>query len=493
VKPYTRMSYPGRPDKLHRNRHIVRRIVIFVLLMLVLIYSLVIIYHTHKPMPPDISMEGPVHHVKDIDFLYDLTYKKPALPVQESMIFERVFQAVDEAEQFIVMDMFLFNSYFKPGDLYPPLSGILTDKLIAQKQKHPNMPIILITDEVNTFYGSVPSPELQRLKAAGIETFVSDVRPLRDSTPLYSGVWRMFFQWFGQPEGGWLRNPMVDTAPQVTIRSYMKLLNIKANHRKVIATEKTLIVPSANAHDASGYNSNSAFAVSGDIIGDALKSEAAVPVLSGTINIPQFVPKGNEEGDIAVRLLTEGKIEAHVLASLSEAAAGDKVWLGMFYLAEPKVLDALVGASKRGAEVRLILDPNQNAFGRDKTGIPNRPAAQKLLEQSDKKISIRWYNTTKEQYHTKLMFIDKKEQVVVNNGSANFTERNLADLNLETNLGFTAPGNSQVAQQLRDYFNRLWNNNGAEYTLAYEAYHEKTVWLKRMLYTLQEWLGLTTF
>ncbi|PZE19288.1 phospholipase [Paenibacillus xerothermodurans] len=464
---------------------------ILLLLALVILYSGVIAYHAHKPLPAGLSMQGPVHHVQDVNFLYDLTYKNPTHPTQQSMIFERIFRAVEEAQQFIVVDMFLFNSYHK--EQYPPLSGMLADKLIAQKQKYPDMHIVVITDEVNTFYGSARSPELDRLKAAGIQTYISDVNPLRDSTPLYSGLWRMFVQWFGQPEGGWLPNPMVDTAPPVTLRSYLKLLNVKANHRKVIATENILIIPSANAHDASAYNSNAAFAVNGDIINDALASEAAVPVLSGTVKSPRYSSERQEEGNIEVRLLTEGRIGDHVLASLAEAEAGDKVWLGMFYLAEPKVLDALVKASRRGAEVRLILDPNQNAFGRDKIGLPNRPAAQKLLESSGGNINIRWYNTTKEQYHTKLLFIDKNDRIIASGGSANFTARNLNDLNLETNLAVAAPGDSGVAQELRDYFTRIWNNDGAVYTLDYAAYHEETVWVKRMLYELQEWLGLTTY
>jgi phosphatidylserine/phosphatidylglycerophosphate/cardiolipin synthase-like enzyme len=336
------------------------------------------------------------------------------------------------------------------------------------------MPILFITDEVNTMYGSAMPPELERLKAGGIEVVISDVNPLRDSIPSYSAVWRTFFQWFGQSGSGWLPNPMVNTAPPMSLRSYLKLVNVKANHRKVIITERALIVPSANAHDASAYNSNSAFLVRGDIVGDALASELALLGFSGgsgaVAPTSQYVTDGKEEGDIEVRLLTEGEIYKHIIQSLAEAGAGDKVWLGMFYLADRNVITALIEASKRGAELRLILDSNQNAFGRDKIGVPNQPVAKELLDASDNKINIRWYNGTDEQYHTKLLFIDKTNKIIVNNGSANFTERNLDDLNLETNLGIAVPGDSRVAQQLRQYFNRLWNNEGAPYTLDYEVF-----------------------
>ncbi|MNI09926.1 hypothetical protein D3C73_630140 [compost metagenome] len=143
--------------------------------------------------------------------------------------------------------------------------------------------------------------------------------------------------------------------------------------------------------------------------------------------------------------------------------------------------------------IRLVLDPNQNAFGSDKIGIPNRPVAAELLEKSGNQIEIRWYNTGEEQYHTKLMLVDYQDRVTINNGSANFTKRNLDDLNLETNLEIKAPSEREVAQQVRQYFERIWTNEGAEFTLDYSAYKDETVRLKRALYALQNWLGLTTF
>ncbi|WNQ11316.1 phospholipase D family protein [Paenibacillus aurantius] len=487
-KPQTRVPVKraGRP-----RRKVAR--VLLPLLALILLLSGVIYYNTHKPLPAGLSVEGPVHRVKDIDFLYDLTYKQGGTEKQEQSIYNRVFQAVDEAEKFIVLDIFLFNEYYDHDQSFPPLSQTLTEKLIARKKAVPGLQIVFITDEVNTTYGSHAAANLEQLKANGIDTVITDVDPLRDSTPLYSGVWRTFLQWFGQAGDGWLKNPMADTAPKITVRSYMKLFNVKANHRKVIATDKTVIIPSANAHDASANHSNAALQVSGPLIADVLASEQAAINLGGGPKVPAYTAEGKEEGDIRVQLLTEGGIYRQVLRSLDEAGAGDKVWMGMFYLADREIIDGLLEASKRGAEVNLILDPNQNAFGRDKIGIPNRPVASELLDKSGGNIHVRWYNTGKEQYHTKLLFIDKPGGVVIHNGSANFTKRNLDDLNLETNLGVTAPKDSEVAGEVRRYFDRLWNNEGAEFTLDYEAYRDKTVPLKKAAYAVQTFLGFTTF
>ncbi|SDD11758.1 PLD-like domain-containing protein [Paenibacillus sp. UNCCL117] len=476
-----------------------RRPLFLFLIALILLFAAVMAYQTHKPLPPGLSLEGQLHRISDsdIEFLYDLTYQGTGdgqgIGRTEQMIFERTLQAIGEARQFIVVDMFLYNGYYNRDQSFPPLSRKLTEKLIAQKTQYPELKIVVITDEINTSYGSHPSPELELLKAAGITTVLTDVDPLRDSSPLYSAGWRIFGQWFGQAGHGWVPNPMADTAPDMTVRSYAKLLNVKANHRKVIITERTLIVASANAHDASFYNSNSGFLVKGAIVRDALVSEQAAVNMSAKLRLPAYSATSEGSGEIGVRLLTEGMILKHVLLDLSEAGEGDTVWMGMFYLADRQVIRELLQAAARGADVRLILDPNENAFGNDKIGIPNRPVAAELLEKSEGRIQVRWYRTGSEQYHTKLLLIEHPDRMIIHNGSANLTTRNLADLNLETNLQVVAPSESRTAGQVRGYFTRLWNNQGGMFTLDYSAYKDERAWLKRVVYTVQRWLGFTTF
>ncbi|UUZ94399.1 phospholipase D family protein [Paenibacillus sp. P25] len=429
-----------------------------------------------------------------VGFLYDLTYKQGGRTVHEQHIFDRIFQAVDEAERFIVIDMFLFNSFTNADQDYPKLSETLTAKLIERKKMYPGLQIVFITDEVNTTYGSHTTPEFERLKAAGIPVILTDLDALRDSTPLYSAGWRMFFRWFGQSGGGWIPNPMAGAAPKATLRSYLKLLNVKANHRKVIATEKTVIIPSANAHDASGFHSNTALEVSGNVISDVLESEQAAVRLSGQLKLPSYpAGLGGETGPLSVRSLTEGKIYAYVLRTISEAKPGDTIWLGMFYLGDGRVIRELIEAASRGVKVRLILDPNENAFGRDKIGIPNRPAAEELTQKSGGRIGIRWYNTGKEQFHTKMMLVSGREHSTLISGSANFTPRNLDDFNLETDLAVEGPAGAEVFQEATGYFDRLWNNRDAEYTLDYPAYKDQTVLIKEWLYHIQKFLGFTTF
>ncbi len=358
----------------------------------------------------------------------------------------------------------------------------------------PGLQVIVLSDEVNTSYGSHPARELEKLKAAGIPCLITPTDQLRDSTPFYSAVWRTFLQWFGQTGKGWIPNPMANTAPPMTLRSYLELFNVKANHRKAVITENTAIVMSANAHDASFYNSNIGFEVKGSaLIEDSLTAEQAVSDLAGGPKLPEYKSDGRESGDTGVQLLTEGKIYSHLLDTIKASKPGDTIWMGMFYLADRSVIRELLQAAERGVKINLILDPNQNAFGQDKIGIPNRPVARELMEKSNGRIEIRWYNTLKEQYHTKLLMVTNATQSVILGGSANFTPRNLDDLNLENNLLVTAPSGSRVAQETGAYFRRLWSNDGAQYTLDYPAYEDKMVPVKRVLYRLQGLLGFTTF
>lgn len=224
---------------------------------------------------------------------------------------------------------------------------------------------------------------------------------------------------------------MASGGPDIAARSYLKLLNVKANHRKVIVSENTALISSGNVHDASAYHSNISLEVQGPIIADILQTEQAAANLSDAgpllLEEPNFTQEKNlpSAEALEVRYLTEGKVYKYALQGIRSAQKGDTVWMGMFYLADDAILDALVEATSRGAKVNLILDPNQNAFGRDKIGIPNRPVAMNLNKRTNGEISIRWYNTTKEQYHPKLLFIAKQAgSSIVLGGSNNFSTRN---------------------------------------------------------------------
>lgn len=56
----------------------------------------------------------------------------------------------------------------------------------------------------------------------------------------------------------------------------------------------------------------------------------------------------------------------------------------------------------------------------------------------------------------------------------------------------TAPKDSDFSRQVTRYYEVLWTNEGAEYTLDYEEESEESL-AKTVLYRIQESLGLSTF
>jgi phosphatidylserine/phosphatidylglycerophosphate/cardiolipin synthase-like enzyme len=194
-------------------------------------------------------------------------------------------------------------------------------------------------------------------------------------------------------------------------------------------------------------------------------------------------------------VLTEGGIRTELLQRLDTAGRGDNIDIAMFYVSDREVIQSLLAASHRGVNIRLILDPNKDAFGHAKSGIPNQPVASELVAASDGAIHVRWYRTHGEQFHTKLVMVYGPENFWLTVGSANLTRRNLADYNLEANLAIELPRSSRLAQQTVDYFETLWSNRatlGIEYTADFGYYADPSQ-LHYWLYRVMEGTGVSTF
>ncbi|MBU5255946.1 phospholipase D family protein [Tissierella praeacuta] len=450
------------------------------------------------PIPKETSFEGIDRNAQNIEFLYDLTYKKDGNSVKEQSIFKEQLKLIEEAEKFIIADMFLFNDDYnrKFKVEYPNISEQLTDALIKKKNSNPKIKIIFITDEINNFYGVYESHYIKRLKENDIDVVITDLGKLRDSNPIYSGVWRSLIKWFGTSGKGWLPNSFRPDSSKVTLRGYLKLLNFKANHRKVIISEKNAIVSSMNPHDASGYHSNIGFKMNGDIILDLISSELEIAKLSGYKGEDDFKISHNlnveEINSTTIALITESKIRDNLIKEIKNTKKGNKIMIGMFYLSHRDIIKELINAAERGVDVKLVLDPNKDAFGIEKNGIPNRQVAYEMKKRSNNSIEVKWYGTHGEQYHTKMVIIEKENQAIIIGGSANLTRRNLDDYNLEANVMVKTLKDTKLYEDIKGYFNRIWTNEDGDYTIEYENYREDS-FMKTLIYRFQEWSGLSTF
>lgn len=462
------------------------------------IISIFIINGFITPIPRGTSYKGKEMQDTRIKFLYDLSYVQDEKSIREQNIFNAQLELIEDAEEFIILDMFLFNDDYnrKFKMEYPSISRQLTDSLIEKKRNNPNMKILFITDEINNYYGLYKSPYIGELEDHGIHVIITELENMRDSNPIYSGIWRTGFKWFPTAGKGWLPNPFRPDAKKFTLRGYLKLLNFKANHRKIIVSEKDAIISSMNPHDASGYHSNIGFKINGNILYDIILSEMEVARLSGYDGEWDFKPILNsnetQEELMVANLITEGKIRHSIIEEIENSHKGDKITIGMFYLSHRGIIKGLIDAANQGVDVKIVLDPNKDAFGIQKNGIPNRQVAYELKKKSKDSIEIRWYDTHGEQFHSKILLVEKKDKAIIIGGSANMTRRNINDYNLESNIRIETSKNSQLYMDVVEYFNRIWNNKDGQYTIEYDKYSENSP-IKSIIYRFQEWSGMCTY
>ena len=460
------------------------------LALLALIFLVTLLYHQLKPLPEGISRESEPMALTDdeIEFLSDLTYQGEDVEVNEQEIFQEIERSIQQAREYIVMDFFLFNGYSNEDREYPGITAKLSAAILEQMERYPDLQVVFITDEINTTYKGHDSEHLNVLEEAGAEIIYTNLDRLRDPNPLYSTVYRMAFQWFGDSQDGWLPNPMAKSAPDITIRSYLRLLNVKANHRKVMVTENEGYVLSANPHDASGYHSNVGVRLNGPILKEIVEGERAIATFSkgDEAKFPTVeVDSSSEDGPMTIRYVTESKIQDAAIRAMESAKAGETIWIGMFYLADRDLIMAIQEAAERGVFVKLILDPNTNAFGRDKSGLPNLPVAAELNTVNPEQIEIRWYEVGKEQYHPKLLYVEGEQKTVVL-GSGNYTTRNMNDYNLEADVEVVGEEDTVFFDDVDSYFKRLWNNEDGTFTLEYDKVQTDLPIGKYLIYWLQK-------
>ncbi|MEB7724292.1 phospholipase D-like domain-containing protein [Mammaliicoccus fleurettii] len=475
-----------------------KRHLLWIVCLLVVLVIVVSIFHVFKNLPHGVSKISSETKTNHVELLTDVTYKSGNKMHYEHEIFDKVNETINEANDFIIMDMFLFNNY-KTGDkTYPNITHRLTQSLIAKKKENPNIRIIVITDPINSFYGSYTPRNIKALKANNIDVHYTDLSKLRDSNPIYSGTYRTFFQWFGNSENGKLNNPLSSEGPDVTVRGYLKILNMKANHRKTLVTEKHGMVLSSNPHDPSGYHQNVGVRVTGPIQNAIIKSEIAVANMSGAqYSASDFKINNNswrDDATYSVQLATEGKIKEQILKNIKKSQSKDRISIGMFYLSDRDVINELIKASKRNVQIKLILDINKEAFGKEKPGVPNKPVASELVNRSKGNIKVKWALSNGEQFHSKYLLFEQHENknAAMILGSSNLTRRNIEDYNLETDIIIKGKQDDEAFTKLSQNFNKAWDNKKYTITAQYDEFKDESLW-KKVLYRIQEKTGLSSF
>ena len=458
-------------------------------------------YFAVKPLPDGLSCRSEALPAAEVRFLGDQTcVDASGARVFDQHIFDEALAMIAKADRLVVVDLFLYNEFLGAGSApHRRLCEELTAALISRKRAVPGLRAVLITDPVNTVYGGLEARHLTRLREAGVEVVITRLSRLRDSNTAWSSVWRLcFWPWGNDPEGGWLANPFGEG--EVTLRSWFALLNFKANHRKVVVADENgelrALVTSANPHDGSSAHSNVGVVFGGPAARALLESEQAVVAFSGgradlMSAAPAHDAASAPDGALRVQVATEEKIADAAEAMIASAGAGDSLDLAMFYLADRPIVRALKAAATRGAALRVTLDPNKDAFGREKNGMPNRQVARELVAAG---VPVRWALTHGEQMHAKMLLVRRRDGTAeLLLGSANFTRRNVRDYNLETDVRLTGRADARPMADAAAYAERLWTNpSGRIYSADYDAFRDDSRW-RAFVYRFKEATGLCTW
>ncbi len=387
-------------------------------------WVLVIFWNSAKPLPAGTHVVSQVSRLSDsdVELLREMP-RDPALGVREPA-------AIDHAEQLIVVDR-------------SPVTRELAQRLLARKRLRPKIQIVVVTDPANETFGGTPAHTLESMEQAGIIVARLQLDRLRDSNPLYSGLWRLLLGWWSDP---------FDEAPgQATVRSWLRALNFKADQRQLLV-----------ADDGSG-GWNALIAAGDSSAGLVLKGSLARAMIASELHIAKWstdedrLPAaaqmdGAGLGSIDARFLTEGGIESALLDAMRAAGRDDQISIAVGNLSHRPLIAAAIAAAWRGAHLRVLLSRNR---------MPNQAVADELLRDGGGRIEVRWYPSDRAAPHLSWLAVRRRNDLWVNLSSANFTHRNLSDLNLEAGVELRMPPRAAPARAISEYFDGLWSSAGA--------------------------------
>jgi hypothetical protein len=415
-------------------------------LALLLAWLFLVFWNSAKPLPPGTHVLSQTSRLSESDV--ELAHGAPDAP------------AIEHAEQLIVLDR-------------SPVPRELARRLLARKHARPNIKIVLLTDPGNEAFGGTASAILAELEQAGVIVARVRLDRLRDSNPLYSGLWRLLFEWWN--------DPFDETPGRPTLPAWARMQNFKADQRQLLIADDgsggwTAAV-AATAADPG-------LTVRGSLARAMIVSELQIAAWSTDDDrLPAAPPSGGRGvGSIDARFLTEGAIESALIEAIAAAGGGDQVYIAVENFSDRRLVAAVLQAAARGVRLQVLMARNR---------MPNQVVAQELERGAGGNIEVRWRTPAQAAAAPKLLLVRHRNDLWMNWGSANFTRRNLADLNLEAAVELRMPARAAAARAVSDYFTKAWSSAQADaQTGAETADHSAAFYWK---YRLAEAAGLSGF
>jgi len=396
------------------------RVQIFLLLAL-LAWASIAVWNSIKPLPPGTHVASLAARLAETQVaVIDDFPRGGEIPARE-------LAAIDRAEQMIVLDRC-------------PLARDEAQHLLMRKRQRPNLKIVLVSDPLNEAYGGTPAQYLIALEQAGVVVARVRLNRLRDSSPLYSALWRSGVAWWSDP---------FDEAPgRINLRSWLRGLNFKADHRQLMVADDGAggwlsIIP--------GGAGDLAVELRGGLARDIAASELQIAAWStGDDRLPAAPPAGGGGvGSIDARFLTEGAIRSALLEALGAAAGGDQIGIMARAMSDRQLIGAAVRAAQRGAHVQALLDPEEP---------PNRAVAGEMTRTGAGRIEVRWFAGRAAAAHTALAVVRHGGELWVSLGAADFTRPSLDDFNLEAAVELRLPARAAAARSFAAHFAEQWSS-----------------------------------
>jgi hypothetical protein len=473
------------------------------------------LWQSYKRLPAGVQIAGawqalPAH---DVRFLRDLTAADATgAPLRERQIDGELLHMVAQARDFLVLDTGLFGDLPAAGPgaprlrAAPPVAAAMIDALLQAKQQQPGLQVLLLIDPASEQLRRGAS-FLDSLRAAGIAVVPVDVGRLRAPNAAFVSLWQLCCRWWSpvSADGAW-PNPLGVGPSGVSMGLWGLTQGYQRSHRQLLIGDDGAgglagLVFSRSLDAEAALHSASALHITGAALEPLLESEFVVAQFSGWSGGGAIQERSQRLAERArhtmmgaggvdaarARVVSEASIGAALVGRIDVAGRHDSIDIAALYLSQRDLMRALLDAARRGAAVRLLLDPGKDGYGYERSGVPNREVASELVAASDGAVRVRWYRTHGEQFSAGVALIRSAARSWIMVGTAELSRRDLDDFNLAAAFIAELPNSAAASSDALSWFDTLWFNRaagGTEYSSDVDVYADASqlgYWRYRVL------------
>jgi hypothetical protein len=468
---------------------------------LLVAWGAIALWQTQKRLPSGAHISGAWQPLPapEVRFLRDLSAADATgAPLSERQIDAELLRMVGQARDFLVLDTGLFGDLPAAGPeaprlrAAPPIAAALIDTLLQATRQRPDLQVLLLIDP-ESLQMRVGANALDGLRAAGITVVPVDVRRLRAPNAPFVAFWQLCCRWWSPvaATGAW-PNPVGVGPAGVSMGLWGAAQAYQRSHRQLLIADDGAgglagLIFSRALNAEAALHSATALRLGGAALEPLLESEFVIAQFSGwsgggaiqersqrLIERQRQNVAGTAGADRArARVVSEAVIAEALIARIDTAGKHDSIELAALYLSQRELMRSLLDAARRGAAVRVLLDPGKDGYGYQRSGVPNREVASELAAASDGGVRVRWYRTHGEQFSPGVALIRSAGRAWLMVGTAELSRRDLDDFNLAAAFIAELPGNAPAANDALLWFDTLWYNRaagGTEYTSDVDVY-----------------------